>query len=73
MPILKYPHLKFAAGELARLPCILIWSADFQPDKAPPLSSVPIAAGGDIFTADGPKPHTKPQALDNAGIAKVRI
>ena len=45
--------------------------ADFQPGKAAPLSSVAKAAGGDIFTADGPKPHTTPQALDKAGIAKA--
>lgn len=47
--------------------------ADFQPNKAPPLSSVEVAAGGDIFTAEGPKPHSTPQALDKAGISKVGI
>ena len=46
---------------------------DFQPNKAPPLSSVAVAAGGDIFTAEGPKPHSTPQALDKAGILKVGI
>lgn len=45
--------------------------ADFQPNKEPPLSSVAVAAGGEIFTAEGPKPHSKPKALDKAGIAKV--
>ncbi len=45
--------------------------ADFQPNKAPPLSSVAVAAEGDIYTSEGPKPHTTPQALDKAGIAKV--
>ena len=47
--------------------------ADFQPNKAPPLSSVAVAPAGDIFTAEGPKPHSKPQALDKAGISKVSI
>lgn len=47
--------------------------ADFQPNKAPPLSSVAVAAGGDIFTAEGAKPHSTPLALDKAGIFKVSI
>ena len=50
-----------------------MYLADFQPNKAPPLSSVAVAAGGDIFTAEGPKPHSTPQALDKAGISKVGI
>ena len=44
---------------------------DFQPNKAAPLSSVAEAAEGDIFTPEGSKPHSTPQALDKAGIAKV--
>ena len=45
--------------------------ADFQPGSKPPLSSVAVAAEGDVFTPSGPKPHSTPQALDKAGIAKV--
>lgn len=45
--------------------------AEFQPGGKPPLSSVAVAAEGDIFTPSGPKPHSTPQALDKAGIAKV--
>ena len=46
-------------------------SADFQPNKAAPLSSAAVAAEGDIFTPDGSKPHSTPKALDKAGIAKA--
>ncbi|DBA72626.1 TPA: hypothetical protein ACH3X2_010374 [Trebouxia sp. C0005] len=45
--------------------------ADFQPNKAAPLSSAAVAAEGDIFTPDGSKPHSTPKALDKAGIAKI--
>lgn len=47
--------------------------ADYQPNKAPPLSSVAVAAEGDCITADGPKPQSTPQALDTAGIARASI
>ncbi len=46
-------------------------SADFQPNKAAPMSSAAVAAEGDIFTTDGSKPHSTPKALDKAGIAKA--
>ncbi|DBB09760.1 TPA: hypothetical protein ACH3X3_001395 [Trebouxia sp. C0006] len=45
--------------------------ADFQPNKAAPLSSAAVAAEGDIFTPEGSKPHSTPKALDKAGIAKI--
>lgn len=45
--------------------------ADFQPNKAAPLSSAAVAAEGDIFTPEGSKPHSTPKALDKAGIAKA--
>ena len=51
---------------------MMLWVADFQPNKAAPLSSVAVAAGGDIFTPNGKsQPHSTPQALDKAGIAKA--
>ena len=45
--------------------------ADFQPNEAPPLSSVAVAAAGDVMTPKGSFPHTTPKALDKAGIDQV--
>ena len=56
-----------ALGPLTMSAC----DADFQPNEAPPLSSVAVAAAGDVMTPKGSFPHTTPKALDKAGIDKV--
>ena len=47
--------------------------AAFQPNRGAPLSSVAVAAAGDVITPEGSKPHTTPKALDKAGIAQVYV
>ena len=47
--------------------------ADYQPDGAAPLSPVPQKAEGDCYLENGTAAkYSEPQALDKAGILKVR-
>ena len=48
--------------------------ADYQPNKAPPLSSTAAKAEGEVYLQDGTlAKFSKPQALDKAGIHEVRL
>ena len=68
---LSFSLLFFCCLSSQFLPDMCAVHAAFQPNRAAPLSSVAVAAEGQLITKEGPKPKATPKALDKAGIAQV--